>query len=92
MLRECRRVLEPGGRLAVATIEIADGLGPMGRARALELGPADVDAEASLRELVRRAGFEILAERDVTPDFRRTLVRRLGARSAQQAGAQARRR
>lgn len=69
----------PGGYLAVATIEVADGLQGSRRDRALKLGPGDVDAETSLRCMVEGAGFDVMNERDVTSDFRASIVRRLEA-------------
>ena len=65
--------------MIVASIEMASGLTEVERLRALELGPADVGGEASLRGLLERAGFEIDEERDVTSDFRHALERRLRA-------------
>ena len=79
MLRECHRVLERGGRLVAAAIELAEGLGDEALLRALALGPADVEAEASLAGMVERVGFEIMAQRDVTPEFRDGITRRLEA-------------
>jgi hypothetical protein len=58
---------------------MAAGLSDLERTRALELGPADVAGEASLRGLLERAGFHVDEERDVTSDFRDALDRRLEA-------------
>jgi hypothetical protein len=68
-----------GGYLVVATIEVADGLQGSQRDRALRLGPGDVDAEASLRSMVEGVDFDVAHERDVTSDFRTSIVRRLDA-------------
>ena len=79
MLRECYRVLRPNGLLVVAAIELAPNLKGRELDRALELGPADVHAEAALGGLLQRAGFELVIERDVTRDFRVRIRQRLDA-------------
>ena len=79
MLRECRRVLKKGGRLVVVTIEIAEGLGVAQRARAIQLGPEDLGTGGPLRDLVAQSGFEVVIARDLTEDFRVSLLDRLNA-------------
>ena len=79
MLRECRRVLKKDGRLVVVTIEIAEGLGAAQRARAIQLGPEDLGTGGPLRDLVSQSGFEVVIERDLTEDFRVSLLDRLDA-------------
>jgi hypothetical protein len=79
VLRECRRVLKKGGRLVVVTIEIAEGLGVAQRARAIQLGPEDLGTGGPLRDLVAQSGFEVVIERDLTEDFRVSLLDRLDA-------------
>ena len=79
MLRECRRVLKRDGRLVVVTIEMAEGLGPAQRARAAELGPEGLGTEGPLRDLVAQSGFEGVIARDLTEDFRVSLLDRLNA-------------
>ena len=74
MLRECRRVLKRDGRLVVVTIEMAEGLGPAQRARAAELGPEGLGTEGPLRDLVAQSGFEVVIARDLTEDFRVSLL------------------
>ena len=65
--------------MIVASIELVAGLTGVKRRRALELGPADVAGEASLRDLVERAHFRVELARDVTPEFREALELRLDA-------------
>ncbi len=79
MLRECYRVLRPDGLLVVAAIELAPNLKDLDLHRALELGPADVHAEAALGEMLQRSGFELVIERDVTREFRVRIRQRLDA-------------
>ena len=79
MLRECRRVLKRNGRLVVVTIEMAEGLGPAQRARAAELGPEGLGTEGPLRDLVAQSGFEVVIARDLTEDFRVSLLDQLNA-------------
>ena len=79
MLRECRRVLKRDGRLVVVTIEMAEGLGPAQRARAAELGPEGLGTEGPLRDLVAQSGFEVVIARDLTEDFRVSLLDWLNA-------------
>ena len=77
MLRECRRVLKPRGSLVVATIEMAERLGAEERARATELGPEHLGTGGPLRDLVAQSDFEVVIERDLTDDFRSSLLERL---------------
>ena len=79
MLRECRRVHKKRGRQVVVTIEIAEGLGVAQRARAIQLGPEDLGTGGPLRDLVAQSGFEVVIERDLTEDFRVSLLDRLDA-------------
>lgn len=73
MLRECRRVLEPGGRLAVLTIETAPRLAARELALAAELGPSAVRASAPVDVLAEQKGFEVLSRTDVTVEFAGTV-------------------
>ena len=73
MLRACRRLLRPGGRLAFYTIFIPSGLPEAEYRRVVSLGdPPEVVSRASTSELLRSAGFVDFEEIDVTDEFLRT--------------------
>ena len=73
MLRECRRVLVPGGYLGALTIETRPGLGRADLTLAAELGPTSVRAEAPLEELVVLAGLDVVEVADLTDEFAETI-------------------
>jgi len=70
VLRECRRVLKSGGRIAGYVIHPPAGLTPAQERRAAELGPSDVTAPASPAALTESAGLTIVVTEDVTAAFR----------------------
>lgn len=80
MLRECQRVLKPGGRIAGYVIHARSGLTTSERRRAAELGPSELLAPASPEELTRAGGLSVVALHDVTRTFLATCEAILRAR------------
>ena len=80
MLRECKRVLKPGGRIAGYVIHIPAGVTEAQERRAAELGPSDVTAPALPEVLTQAAGLTIMVTEDVTDAFRATCAALAAAR------------
>lgn len=79
MLRACRRILRPGGRIGFLTILVADGLSARQRRRTAAVGPpAPIGPDG--RSLAERAGFVEIDVRDVTADYLASARARLAAR------------
>jgi cyclopropane fatty-acyl-phospholipid synthase-like methyltransferase len=72
VLRACRQLLRPGGRLAFTTIHISEGLEPPEHRRAVRAGPPHVESRRPYAELVAQAGFVDVVDIDVTADYART--------------------
>ena len=82
MLRACRRLLRPAGKIAFYTIFIPSGLSPSEYRRAARSGPAAVTSQRREQgHLLRSAGFTRIEETDVTEAFLRTTRAWLEARS-----------
>jgi cyclopropane fatty-acyl-phospholipid synthase-like methyltransferase len=79
VLRACRRLLRPGGRLAFFTIEVAPDLPRDEHRRAASAGPA-VCAGPDLAELLRRARFVDVVAEDRTTEYAATARAWLAAR------------
>jgi len=73
VLRACRRVLRPGGRLAFYTIHPARRLTAAQRRRVSRDGPVAVATPRPHHEMLSAAGFVEVRERDVTEAFLVTL-------------------
>jgi len=70
VLRACKRVLRPDGRMAYYNIFVPPGLPEHLYRRALRAGPSAVGSRRiSQVELLARAGFELILETDLTADF-----------------------
>lgn len=69
LIRECARVLRPGGRMAFLSIHPDADLTPSQRRRASRDGPIHVALARPHRELLARAGFGDIAEYDLTEEF-----------------------
>lgn len=72
VLRECRRMLRPGGLMAFTTIYVAEGLGRGEHRRAVRAGPWHVTTRRPYVDLVTQAGFTDIDDVDVTDDYART--------------------
>ena len=79
MLRECHRVVKPGGCIAGYVIHTPAGLSAADEQRASELGPDDVTAAAGPEDLMRAAGFSHVIREDVTRQFKATVEAMLRA-------------
>ena len=86
MLRACRRLLQPSGRIGFYTIFIPPGLSESAYRRALRLGPPGVASSRQQADLLSDAGFVDIAETDVTAEFLRIARARLEARGRHAAG------
>ena len=73
VLRATYRLLRPGGRLAFTTIHLAPGLTKAQRRRGAVSGPPAVVGPDG-RELLARAGFDVVLAEDVTGDFRASII------------------
>ncbi len=72
VLRACRQLLRPGGRLAFTTIHASPDLDPIRRRRAHRAGPPHVATRRPYPDLVAQAGFEDVVEVDVTTAYAHT--------------------
>ena len=70
MLRECHRVLKPGGLLAGYTIHTPLDLSQADLDRASDLGPSFVGGWEDPATEAQRAGFGVVQKLDVTAGFR----------------------
>jgi hypothetical protein len=75
VLRACRRLLRPGGRIAYFTIFTTPGLSKRAHRRAVRLGPRAVASRREQAELLQAAGLVEVVETDVTADFLETARR-----------------
>jgi hypothetical protein len=72
VLRACRKVLRPGGRIAYFTIFITPGVTKRQHRKAVRLGPRAVGAKMDQRELLAASGFVQISVKDVTGEFLQT--------------------
>lgn len=75
--------------MAGYVIHTPSGLSPSDELRASELGPSEVNAEASPEELTRSAGFSLIAQDDVTAAFSATCEAIRRAREQSEAALRA---
>ena len=82
MLRACKALLRPGGRLAFTTILVAPGLNGAEHRRAVRAGPWQVLARRPYPELVEQAGFTDIVEVDASEEYGRIQAAWLAANEA----------
>jgi hypothetical protein len=73
VLRACRRILRPEGRLAFTVIELTPGLSPAQRRAAGSLAPRAVGTRRPYGAMLESAGFGDIGWRDVTADYLATV-------------------
>jgi hypothetical protein len=69
VLRACRRLLRPGGRVAFTTIELAEGLSATQRRQAREAAPRAAAIRSPYPALLTSAGFTDIRHRDLTGEY-----------------------
>lgn len=77
VLEAALRSLRPGGRTAFTVIFPAPGLPPAARQRAVEAGPDLCATPAPYPDLLHKAGYDGIEERDLTTEFLATERRKL---------------
>ena len=83
MLRACRRVLKAGAPLAFFVVVPAAGLSSRDIERAVEAGPAHVEAGPGYAALLRQAGFADIEIVDVTDEYALTLSESIRVREVE---------
>ncbi len=73
MLKECRRVARPEGRMHFSVILPAAGLSPSEYRRALDVGPPFLDAPHGYGALLRHSGWTLLEHLDVSDAYHESL-------------------
>ncbi len=79
MLKECRRVTTPGGRMHFSVIKPAPDLSPSDYQKVVDTGPPFVGLSGSYDSMLPLASWKILERVDVTAEFARTLQKEITA-------------
>ncbi|MHA1153524.1 MAG: class I SAM-dependent methyltransferase [Alphaproteobacteria bacterium] len=85
VLKECRRVLQPGGTMVFTVIFIAPELSPGDRALAAASGPPVIEAAASYAEMLHEAGWQITSRAELTAEYGASLGHLIGLEEAHEA-------
>jgi SAM-dependent methyltransferase len=79
VLRECRRIVRPGGVMVFTVISVSPGLSPSNHTRALNNAPEFVEADQDYPTLLKAAGWEVSEKVDQTGDYEDSCVRQVEA-------------
>ena len=85
VLRECRRVVCPDGKMVFTVIFIAPDLSPSDYQQAVASGPPFIEAPAAYPAMLRQAGWDICDHADLTPDYAASVRSQLGQEEAHAA-------
>ncbi len=77
VLRECRRVIRQGGKMAFSVIFIADGVSSASVAAAIALGPPYIGAECGYPEMLATSGWKMTGRFDLSSEFAQSTERLL---------------
>ncbi len=77
VLRECRRVIRQGGKMAFSVIFIADGVSSARVAAAIALGPPYIEAECGYPEMLAISGWKMTERIDLSSEFAQSTQRLL---------------
>ena len=73
VLKDCRRVIRPGGCMVFTVISIAPNLAPLDQVRAIELGPPFVEAASDYPTMLGESGWRIVDGEDLTGEYALTM-------------------
>ncbi len=85
VLRECRRVLRPGGKMVFTVILIAPGLSPGDHAVAAAGGPPVIETAMGYPEMLDVAGWQITTRAELSAEYRSSLRRMIELEEAHEA-------
>ena len=73
VLRSCRDVVKPEGKMVFTVILTAPGLSEADYLKAVECGPSFIAAEGSYPDLLAEADWELISQLDLSNEFHETL-------------------
>ncbi len=85
VLRECRRVIAPTGRMVFTVISISPGLAPTDYSHAVEFGPPFVEAATDYTTMLHRVGWRVDDRVDLTGHYGQTALRYLEEQEARRS-------